>query len=269
MEINAKVDSDKKHVEGAMLHRRALYAYFQDMVPLLAKAFPERTILIRPHPAESHEPWKDLAGQHNNVVVAAEGNVVPWLMACDVLLHNGCTTSIEAAILDTPSVAYQPVQSDGHDNPFPNALSHPAYDEKSLVDQVNAILEGRLGPLDSEESRRLIERHIAARNGELACDRMLDVLDEMGFRKNSPPASGRRKRFEGWIRSELRTAQKKRNGRKRGHRNSPEYHDHRFPEIPLAEIRSRVIRFAKHLGRFDDLQVSPVSRHVFRVERVD
>ena len=269
MEINASLRPGDKHIEGTMLHRRALYAHFQEMVPLLAKAFPERTILVRPHPIESHEPWQEIAARHENVIVAAEGNVVPWLMACDVLLHNGCTTSLEAAVLQTPSIAYLPVRSEEFDNHLPNALSHPALDTQSLIEKVTAILEGRIGPLDSAESRRLIDLHIAARKGKLACDRMVDVLDDMGFRKNLPPASGRGKRFEGWVRAELRTAQKKRNGRNPGHRNSPEYHDHRFPEIPIMEMRSRIAGFAEQLGRFENVCVTPVSPHVFRVERVD
>lgn len=268
MEINANTTPDDDHIPGVMLHRRALYAHFQKMVPMLAEAFPEQTILVRPHPIESHVPWQEIASRQKNVVVVAEGNVVPWLMACDVLVHNGCTTAVEAAVLGTPAVAYQPVQSDQHDDHLPNALSHGAPGDESLCSTLREVLDGRLGALDTAESRKLVDLHIAAREGPLAVDRMVDVLDDMGFRTRRPAWPGIRRFAEGWLRNTRRTARKKRNARSEGHRNSIEYHDHRFPEVPIEEMRSRVVRFARQLGRFEGVRVTPMSRHVFRVDRV-
>ena len=267
MEINANATPDDGHIPGVMLHRRALYAHFQKMLPMLAEAFPERTILVRPHPIESHVPWQEIASKHKNIAVEAEGNVVPWLMACDVLVHNGCTTAVEAAVLGTPAVAYQPVQSDQHDDHLPNALSHSAPDDEILRITLREILDGRISALDTAESRSLVDLHIAAREGPLAVDRMVDVLDDMGFRTRRPAWPGLRRFLEGWLRTKRRTAQKKRNAKREGHRNSIEYHDHRFPEIPIEEMRSRVARFAHQLGRFEDVRVTPISRHVFRVDR--
>lgn len=267
MEINANATPNDEYIPGVIVHRRAMYAHFREMVPMLASAFPERTILVRPHPIESHVPWQEIASQHKNVVVAADGNVVPWLMACDALVHNGCTTAVEAAVLGTPAVAYQPVQSNQHDDNLPNALSHRAPDDESLRSTLREILGGRVAALDSAESRRLVDLHIGARDGALAVDRMVDVLDDMGFRTRPPPSPGLRRHLEGWMRTQLRTASKKMNARREGHRNSIEYHDHRFPEVPNEEMRSRVVRFARQLGRFEDVRVTPMSRHVFRVDR--
>ena len=170
-------------------------------------------------------------------------------------------------MLGTPAVAYQPVQSNQHDDNLPNALSHSALDDESLRSTLREILGGRVAALDSAESRRLVDLHIGARDGALAVDRMVDVLDDMGFRTRPPPSLGLRRHLEGWVRTQLRTASKKMNARREGHRNSIEYHDHRFPEVPNEEMRSRVARFARQLGRFEDVRVTPMSRHVFRVDR--
>lgn len=111
-----------------------------------------------------------------------------------------------------------------------------------------------------------MDLHIGAREGALAVDRMVDVLDEMGFRERLPPAPGTHKRLEGWVRAKIRTAGKKRNAESEGHRNSTSYHDHRFPEVPVEEMRGRVARFAAELGRFRDIRVTVVSDHVFLIE---
>jgi surface carbohydrate biosynthesis protein len=267
MDINANATPGDQHLSVVIALRRALYEHFRGMVPMLSAAFPERTILVRPHPIESHEPWQAIASQRSNVIVTAEGNVVPWLMACDALVHNGCTTAVEAAVLGTPAVAYQPVKSDQHDDDLPNGLSHSVPDDDSLCVTLRQILAGSKGALDSAESRRLVDLHIGARDGELAADRMVSVLDDMGFRARRPPSPGARRHLEGWARTKLRTASKKLKARRKGHRNSIEYHDHRFPEIPIEDMRSRVERFARQLGRFKGIRVTPISRHVFRVKR--
>ena len=61
MEINANATPNDEHIPGVIVHRRAMYAHFREMVPMLASAFPERTILVRPHPIESHVPWQEIA----------------------------------------------------------------------------------------------------------------------------------------------------------------------------------------------------------------
>jgi hypothetical protein len=266
MEISAEESANDEHVTRIMHRRRALYERFREMVPMLATAFPEKTILVRPHPVESHQPWQEIARRHTNIIVAAEGNVVPWLMACKALVHNGCTTAVEAAVLGTPTIAYQPIPAHQDDNDLANSLSHDARDDASLRALLKEILEGSIGALDTAESRRLMDLHIGAREGALAVDRMVDVLDEMGFRERLPPSPGMHKRLEGWVRAKIRTAGKKRNAESEGHRNSTSYHDHRFPEVPVEEMRGRVARFAAELGRFRDIRVTVVSDHVFLIE---
>ncbi len=54
------------------------------------------TIIVRPHPSENHEKWCEVLPEHEKVIVKHEGNVLPWLMAAQVVIHNSCTTGIEA-----------------------------------------------------------------------------------------------------------------------------------------------------------------------------
>jgi len=269
MAINEAATPEDRHIPGVIKLRRALYEHFRALVPKLAAAFPERTILVRPHPTESHVPWLEISNQHKNVVVSAEDSVVPWLIACGVLVHNGCTTAVEAAVLGTPAVSYQPVRSAEDATDLANVLSYCVFEDATLVGQLREILDGSVKALDSENSKRHLDLHIGARDGALASDRMINVLDEMGFRTCQPPWPGTRRWLEGWLRTQYRTSTKKRNARREGHRNSTAYHDHRFPEISIDEMRSRVYRFSNQLGRFKGIQVSPISQHIFRVDRSD
>lgn len=54
-------------------------------------------IVIRPHPSESPQAWRDAIGDVPNLMVIADGGPGPWLMAARGVLHAGCTTAVEAA----------------------------------------------------------------------------------------------------------------------------------------------------------------------------
>jgi hypothetical protein len=47
--------------------------------------------------------------------------------------------------------------------------------------------------------------------------------------------------------------------------NRLSYHDHRFPEIPVAEIEQKIARFGHLLNRFGNVRVQQHSKHLFRI----
>jgi surface carbohydrate biosynthesis protein len=251
---------------GLALHKRTIFEAFQSLLPALCDALPDHTIVLRPHPSEDHEPWRRAIGARRNAVVVHEGSVIPWLMAAKALVHNGCTTAVEAAVVGTPSVAYQPVTSERFDFHLPNALSERAFDVSEVARLVRAAVSGSLPVRDEEERRRVLERHVAALEGPLAADRMVDVLVGAGFAAAPPPAPSWARHARGSLRTGLRTAKKRRNMRNADHRNSAEFHRHRFPGVTVASLEARIRRFGRQLGRFQQVRVLPLSEHVFRVE---
>jgi hypothetical protein len=54
--------------------------------------------------------------------------------------------------------------------------------------------------------------------------------------------------------------------RRSGHRNSVEYHDHRYPGVTLEGMRARVARLRDQLGRFQAIRVRQLAEHIFWVE---
>jgi hypothetical protein len=69
----------------------------------------------------------------------------------------------------------------------------------------------------------------------------------------------------GSAHTKLRTAVKRVNMKRSGHRNSIEYHDHRFPEVTVAELREKVSRLGRMLGRFDRIRIRKHSDHIFEI----
>jgi surface carbohydrate biosynthesis protein len=244
--------------------RKVIYQHFRKLIPEVASAFPEHTLLIRPHPVESHEPWLELASGHSNIVVDNEGSVLPWLMASEVLVQSGCQTAIEGALLGTPVVSFRPVPHE-LDSELIECLCHQVVDISALLETLRSIVAGELGPNDHPDRQRTLERHIAALDGPLASERMVDVLEEVGYGDRPPRSSTLPRQLRGQVRNRVRTAWKRSKMRKRQNRNSQDYHDHRYPELSLDDVRGRVVRLGEQLGRFEGLRVQQLSHDLLQI----
>ena len=83
---------------------------FLKLLPDLAKEFPNHTIIVRPHPSDNHETWKNAVQAEgiNNAEVIFQGSVSPWLLGAEAILHWGSTTGLEAYLLGRPVIGHTP-----------------------------------------------------------------------------------------------------------------------------------------------------------------
>lgn len=235
---------------GFAAHKFALFNAFLEMLPALAKALPEQRFIVRPHPSERIETWQALAAPLPNVSVHHSGNVVAWLKATDVLVHNGCTTAVEAFLVGCPALAYMPVRSAAFDHPLPNGLSLSCDDLPSLAAAVATACADRAAAHASiradSRRRQLAEASIAGCTSQsLACERILEALDPL-LRDLSPPQGAR----PGLARLTLglRRAARVVEHRLPGMANYRPYLEHMFPPVGLAEAQARAGLLARCVG---------------------
>ncbi len=242
-----------------------MFERFKRMLPILCKAFPQHSIVLRPHPSENHEPWLALKAGHDNLHVINQGSVVPWLLAARALVANGCTTLIEAAVLGLPAVNFRPLPEPGLEDPLPQQFGRPTGQIKEVVNILRGILEEGEGAGLTAGQQHLLEHNIAALDGAFAADRMVDVLADAGYAQGQPAATPLPTYLSGRVHAGMRTLVKQINMRRPGHRNNIRYHDHRFPPVDVAELQRRIDRLGSLAGRFGSVRVVQTSRHVFRI----
>jgi surface carbohydrate biosynthesis protein len=258
----------REYAEGFRDHKTAIFEDFQRLIPALEQTFPSYTIVVRPHPTESQDIYNSIAARCERVQVTNEGNVVPWLMAARALIHNGCTTGVEAFVMGVPAISYRATVNDFYDHGFyrlPNLLSHQCFDFKELSITLGKILAGELGAANGEERKALIEHHLAAREGPLACERIIDVLEEIMEDRPEPPKRALTDRFGGWWIANGRRFIKRAKGYLPGPHNRPEFQRHRYPGISLGELHDRIRRFQRLLGYEEELRVQQLYSHIFQI----
>jgi surface carbohydrate biosynthesis protein len=258
----------RAYAEGLRDHKRAVFKDFQQLIPRLEENFPGYTIIVRPHPTESHEVYRRIAARCRRVKVTNEGNVVPWLLSARALIHNGCTTGVEAFEMRVPSLSYRSSVNETYDAGFyrlPNALSYNCFSFEALRETLQRILDGKLGAPDGEDRRRLVQNHLAAQNGSLSCERVVDVLEQIASDQARPMSQAWPRRFERWLTSKGLHVLRSVKSVLPGSHNRPEFQRHRYPGLPLEEFSNRLARFQRLIGDRTPLAVEPVTATIYRI----
>ena len=258
----------RAHDNGYILHRQNLFHAFVKLMPELAKAFPKLKIVLRPHPGESPEAWRDIVKGSPNVEINMEGSVVPWILASKALVHNGCTTGLEAYVLGQPAVAYQPLTSAEFELRLPNDLSLPANNERELFSILAKALDNRITghDLHTKERTAILAQYVSAADGDLATERLSGLLEQ--FLSGTAPQSPNLVTWPAGAAVVLGRAFLKRLHRDRaGHKSNIAYTRHRFPHTEIPEVTARVLEFSACLKRFQDVTVRQLDENIFEVQK--
>ena len=248
--------------------KQAIFEAFQKLIPALEKTLPKYTIIVRPHPTESQDTYRKIAARCERVRVTNEGNVVPWIMASRALIHNGCTTGIESYLMRIPAISYRATGKDHYDFPFfrlPNLLSHQCFNLDQLKQTLKKILAGELGAADGDERKKLIDHYLAAQEGPLACERIVDVLLKLVKDQLQSPKPPIRDRLVGLFKATKRRMRQRSRSQDTGSNKSLDFQNHKYPEISIEEVRSRIARFQQVLGYEGELNVNEIYRRLFRI----
>lgn len=100
----AKLDPDKFHKQKALTKESA--EKFLVDIRLLARKYPKKLFILRPHPFEKEETYRDYLNTltqepvENNILVLQEGNVYEWIKTSDLVIGWLTTVSVEASIFN-------------------------------------------------------------------------------------------------------------------------------------------------------------------------
>jgi len=243
-----------------------MYHHFLSMIRHLSMAFPHYTIIIRPHPAENLGAWKEVSSDFPNVRVIHEGNAIAWIMASDVMIHNGCTTGVEAYVLGRPAICYCPITSETYDSILPNALSRSS----SSLDELTSLLKDTLNngkdssssQCDNTNTVALFEQYVQGASGPTACENIISALVKLASEKHcsqsqevSTLESSIRIRFEKsaiWARQMVYKYFK-------GGEGLHDYVKQKFPGLKLEEVVETIETFQGLTNRFSSVKAKQVN----------
>jgi len=258
----------REYAEGLWDHKQSIFEDFQRMIPMLDKAFPDYHIVVRPHPTESHKVYNNIAAGCQRVKVTNEGNVVPWLLATKALVHNGCTTGMEAYVLKVPAITYRATINDFYDFGFyraPNLVSHQCFNFEELRVTLQKILNGDLVMVNGDAPQEILDNFFAAQDGPLACERIVNILEAVSKNRAEWPIPSVGDRLEGWFKAVRRRFKKQLKSYLPNVSISSALLRHSYPRISLEEVQRRISRLRKVLNYSEEIKAEKIFDHIFKI----
>ena len=179
----ATPDKKRYHLDRITFQRKI----FHEMMDLTIEIAKEgRMVIVRPHPSENIQVWEDYTKDYrDHVKIIRSGNVLAWLLASELVVHNGCTTAIEARLLGKTVISYRPYKDPLVESHLPNAVSINLETQVEVIDFLKTYTEQKM----SKASIDIINSNITANFQEQdSASRILKLLDSLTICK--PALSG-------------------------------------------------------------------------------
>lgn len=180
------------------MRRVNYYAYnskqFVSMVELtheLAIKFPELNFVYRPHPSENHDYYKIVFNGVLNIFVKHEGPVAPWILASKAVIHDGCTTALEATLASKPVINFKVELNEEFDIWLPNQMGIRAVNLEQVVAYINDIKENKIHnePNLASEAVKELMYNFKADSFELFVNVVEEKLEQIKTVKSTSPSS--------------------------------------------------------------------------------
>ncbi len=229
------------HPVAYIRHRQKIFVEMMRLTRELAQRLPERRIVVRPHPSEDPLVWRREVSGLENVVVQYDSRLVPWLLASRSMIHNGCTTAVEYALLGKVPISFDPVEDEIFDIPQPRRVSVSA----TSVDDVVRLIEASPQPDQLDATLQ----YMIANWGQ---DRLSaqDIAEKLKELAQPPLRLPMQHKLDAFI-----YALKKRfNKFLRPHTLGKEHLEHRFPAMRAEQIEERLHALASCL----DISIPPL-----------
>jgi surface carbohydrate biosynthesis protein len=99
-----------------------------------SKQFPEKKLIVRPHPSEKIDYWFDLVKKYKNIdIVFDDQSTCSWIVASEMLISTNCTTAIEAFFLKKKTINFLPYKDESVEYLLPKAVSKVIRSNDDLI----------------------------------------------------------------------------------------------------------------------------------------
>ena len=218
-------------------------------------------IVLRPHTREPLEAWKTFLEGAPNVHVIKEEAITPWIKNAFALLHNSCSTAVEAAVAGVPVISYVPFKREYLRKDFANKFGYYVETCEDLIRYINLIFKSyQDGSKDQtvDKSYETLSERVLVDNNELSANKIIKVWESLKINKLSTSNNWIKFYWLCNIISFKRFAQKimiKLFPNKFKHIKE----NNKFPSLDKRDILSRVSRLQTILGIKENLQCKFIS----------
>ncbi|MFQ3544295.1 hypothetical protein Q7A53_09410 [Halobacillus rhizosphaerae] len=241
----------KENTDAVTVYMKKLYESFLQLIHTMAVRYPDVNIVIRPHPGENSKSYQKEFTSYPKVHVLHQGNIINWLAAAKVVIHNGCTSSIEAFLLGKSTISYLPIVSKEFDVELANQLGIKAStiaEVHSILDKI--IINGDFTRVSEEqyapENRQLLDHYSPVLKETFTYNKILKLMNKLPVDAagDSSPKQPMKVRFNAKLK-------------------------YVFPSLYRKEIWAFYKKMDKLERNISHLTIEQLGDNLFKIERID
>ena len=151
----------KKEFDVGRKYEEIVFVEFSNMIESLAKSFPEKNIVIRPHPVENLKIYQDKFEEFKNVQVIREGSSKEWIVGAEAIIHHDCTTGVESFFAKKHVISFSPFENESLTANLPQEVSMKFSNINELIDYIkNGYTLKSVDPIKKREEMILVLKKI-------------------------------------------------------------------------------------------------------------
>jgi surface carbohydrate biosynthesis protein len=175
--LNQTFGYDWNYIDSLLKEQHERLKALIQLTKKLAISFPNETFIIRPHPFEKKETYRELSELYSNVHVINSGSIDGWLFNCKGVVMKNCSTSLEASLAGVPVINIDWLNHK-HNVVETEKISKSAKSEDDIIILIKKILnnEFHLDVLVTKERDKIIQNMYYSNDGKNHL-RIADVID--------------------------------------------------------------------------------------------
>ncbi len=170
----------KKKKISSIIHEHNLFNEFIKLTKKISKDFPSINIVIKPHPTEQSEDWKNKFLNYENVNIDNNFDLTAYIAASKLVIFNSSTAGIQSVLMQKKTICYSSISKKNSLRQFPNKFGQLCKN----YSQVKNILNKKLKNNFFLDKKKIRERIFISSN--FSSDIILkDLISNLKIKKNS------------------------------------------------------------------------------------
>ncbi len=207
----------------------------------------KKKLIIRPHPSEfNHCDWiNNTKSISNKVSVIYEGDIIPWIIASEGLVHRGCGTSIDAILLNKDSFFWKPNRK------LKKSEKNITYKISKVIKNFNQIKNFKI---KSKNKFNYIKKHVENFRNINSSEKIVQEMIKLKTIKEHAiePENKLKLMFKGLVRSFKYFIIKNKN-----------------QKIPHNIETKNIYNFYKNLKNFDGIKIRAINTEAIEIDSLD
>ncbi len=247
-----KVDNNVENESfrfGRDIWKTLILREYLDFIEKLSLSFKNKFILIRPHPSEVKKSWEAILNKNlKNVGVMNDYSSSEVLNFAELMIHSGCTTGLEAKLLGTPVISFNPLKDRTYERKFFTKCGKEINNSKKIISFIKKNNYRKISKNQSFEKE--LDYKFFMNKSISSSARISDVIQSLIRSKN---LNNYKNSFRNWY--TLNIIEIKFFIKKIFFMNSKEkYYQHKFSDIAAHEVEEMIKILKKTNKNFSNIK---------------